>query len=182
MKSLLAVALIVSVPVYGWLLGDKPQPTVAEHVKLKSSADIMTELQQQLRADPNQADLWFQLGQGYLFEQDFSAATTCFDYAIRLSESPSANQLSGKASAIYYQNKQRLTPEIEALLTRALSLDANNLAALTLLASDHFISFRYQQAIDLWVQILDSNQPEVDRRKTVVLLNQAKALLEGRRS
>lgn len=182
MKSLLAVALIVSVPVYGWLIGDKPPPAVAELVKSKSSADIMAELQQQLRSDPNQADLWFQLGQGYLFEQDFSAATTCFDYAIRLSESPTANQLSGKASAMYYQNKQRLTPEIEALLASALSMEPNNLVALTLLASDHFISFRYQQAIDLWVQILDSNQAEADRRKTIVLLNQAKALLEGRRS
>lgn len=182
MKSLLAVALIVSVPTYGWLIGEKPQPVVPESAQLKSAADIMSELQQKLRMAPNEADLWFQLGQGYLFERDFSAAATCFEYAIRLSESPTANQLAGKASAMYYQNKQRLTPEIEVLLTSVLSMEPNNLVALTLLASDHFISFRYQQAIDLWVQILDSNQPEVDRRKTIDLLNQAKVLLEGRRS
>ncbi len=176
MKQLLAVALVVSVPVYGWLAKDKPQPSAVE-ANVKSSADIMSELQQKLYADPNQADLWYQLGQGYLYEQDFTAAVTCFDYAIRLSESPGANQLAGKAAAMYYVNKQRLTPEIDALLNQALTIEPDNTAALTLIASDHFISLRYQQAIDIWIQLLDSNHPDVDRRKVIVLLNQAKELL-----
>ncbi len=181
MKQLFAVALMISVPVYGLLVGDKPQPSPA-NIEIQSSLDIMSELQQKLYADPNQAELWFQLGHGYLYEQDFAAAATCFDYAIRLTESPQANYLAGKAAAMYYDNKQRMTSEIDGLLNRAIELEPNNTAALTLIASDHFISFRYQKAIDTWVQLLDSNQRDVERRKVVILLNQAKELLQASQS
>ncbi len=181
MKQLFAAALMVSVPVYGLLIGDKPQPSLA-NVEVQTSLDIMSELQQKLYVEPNNAELWFQLGDGYLYEQDFAAAVTCFDYAIRLSDVPQANQLAGKAAAMYYGNKQRMTPEIDGLLQQALELEPNNTAALTLIASDHFVSFRYQKAIDTWVQLLDSNQMDVDRRKVVTLLNQAKDLLQASRS
>lgn len=72
-----------------------------------------------------------------------------------------------------------MTPEVSSLLEQALVIEANNLTALTLIASDHFISFRYQEAIDTWTRMLDSNHPELDREMVIRSLNQAKALNKG---
>ncbi|KLN62937.1 MULTISPECIES: TPR domain-containing protein [Vibrio] len=178
MKRVLLASLVIAVPVYIWLQGQPPAP-IAELEPQQTHQEWMSSLQDQLKQDPNQAELWFQLGHGYLNNQDFPSALTCFDYAVRLSHPPSANQLAAKATALYYVHKQRMTPEVSSLLEQALVIEANNLTALTLIASDHFISFRYQEAIDTWTRMLDSNHPELDREMVIRSLNQAKALNNG---
>lgn len=176
MKRILLASLAMSVPVYLWLQGEQPQPKVDDTLA-QTHAEWMDSIQQQLKQDPNQAELWFQLGHGYLNNQEFSSALTCFDYALRLSDEPSANQLAAKATALYYIKKQRMTDEVSGLLNRALALEPKNLTALALIASDHFISFRYQQAIDAWTLMLDSNSSDLDRESVIRSLNQAKEML-----
>jgi len=178
MKRVFLASLIIAVPAYIWFQGDAPAP-IAELEPQQTHQEWMLSLQDQLKQDPNQAELWFQLGHGYLNNQDFSSALTCFDYAIRLSEEPSANQLAAKATSVYYIRKQIMTEEVSDLLKQSLALDPDNLTALTLIANDHFISFRYQQAIETWTQILDSNHPELDRESVIRSLNQAKELKKG---
>ncbi|EGU30791.1 TPR domain-containing protein [Vibrio scophthalmi] len=178
MKKMILASILVSVPLFVWLRGSPPPNALLEQSAF-SHQQQMSDLQTQLKADPNQADLWFQLGHGYLNQQEFTAALTCFDYAMRLSDTPSASQLSAKASALYYQNKQQMSAEVKGLLNQSLALEADNLTALTLLASDHFISFRYQPAIEIWTQILDSQHPDVDRITIIQLLNQAKQMQAG---
>ena len=111
-------------------------------------------------------------------EQDFKSALTCFDYALRLSDGPSASQLAAKATALYYLNKQQMTATVTDLLQQALALDSANLTALSLIANDHFVSSRYQQAIDVWTQMLDSQHRDLDRVSIIHSLNQAKQLLK----
>ncbi len=175
-KITLLASLMLVMPVYLWLQGSPPQPTETIE-SLQTHSEWMTTLQTKLKQDPNQAELWFQLGHGYLDNRDFSSALTCFDYAIRLNNKPSANQLAAKATALYYIKKQIITKEVEELLNQALILEPNNLTALTLIANDHFISFRYQQAVDIWTQLLDSNNPNMDRKSVILSLNQAKEML-----
>ena len=45
-----------------------PQPIQVEMSRMMTARDIMQEIQDQLSEDPNNAELWFQLGQGYLLE------------------------------------------------------------------------------------------------------------------
>ena len=47
-----------------------------------------------------------------------------------------------------------------------------------MLAGNAFIKEQYQQAIDLWVQLLDSGQSGVDRVVVIDLINQAKMMME----
>ncbi len=176
MKRTLLASLLLSLPLFLWLQGDEPVPRDAVET-LQTHSELMESIQDKLRQDPNQADLWFQLGQAYLTKQDFSSSLTCFDYAVRLSEKPTANQLSAKATALYYEEKQRMTSEVESLLERALNQDEGNLTALSLIASDHFISFRYAEAIDAWTRMLNSNDPELNRESVINSLNQAKMML-----
>jgi formate-dependent nitrite reductase complex subunit NrfG len=143
--------------------------------------DKMRYLEDQLKASPNNADLWFEIGQGYLLNGEFNNANICFDYALRLSDEPTANQYAAKATTQYYAHSQIINEEIQTLLNKALELDEYNQAALTLIASDHFVTFRYQKAINAWQKILDSERVDVDRVTIINSINQAKQLMQARR-
>ncbi|MDD9155498.1 heme lyase [Aliivibrio sp. S4TY2] len=146
-----------------------------------SYSDKMRYLEDQLKASPNDADLWFEIGQGYLLNGEFSNASICFDYALRLTDEPTANQYAAKATTLYYAHSQIIDEEIQALLDKVLELDEYNQAALTLIASDHFVTFRYQKAINAWQKILDSERVDVDRITIINSINQAKELMQARR-
>ena len=146
-----------------------------------SYSDKMRYLEDQLKASPNDADLWFEIGQGYLLNGEFSNASICFDYALRLTSEPTANQYAAKATTLYYAHSQIIDEEIQTLLDKALEQDEYNQAALTLIASDHFVTFRYQKAINAWQKILDSERVDVDRIAIINSINQAKQLMHARR-
>ncbi|ASK55560.1 cytochrome C heme lyase [Vibrio tarriae] len=167
------VVTIVSVGLFLWM--QQPEPKAQVKAETKSLAQTMSDVQEALRKDPNQADLWFSLGQGYLLESDFPAATQCFDYAIRLTEFPTANQYSAKATALYYQHKQNMSDDVTQLLNTALDIEPFNETALTLIAQDHMISFRYQQAVETWLHLLDSPDLALDRAKIIQQLELAKS-------
>lgn len=154
-----------------------PQPIQAEIARMMTSRDIMDEIQQQLKQEPNNDELWFQLGQGYLLEGEFDAALICFDYTLQLTDNVTATQLAAKATTLYYLYKQAMTDEVSLLLEQALQLEPYNEAALSLIANDHFISFRFQEAIDTWVLLLDSNDPNLDRVTIIESINKAKKLM-----
>lgn len=177
MNKVVIAGVVLAIPVFLWLRGTPPEQVVLERGAL-SHDQQMLEIQTKLQQDPNQAELWFQLGHGYVNEQDFKSALTCFDYALRLSDEPSASQLAAKATALYYLNKQQMTTAVSDLLQQALALDSANLTALSLIANDHFVSSRYQQAIDVWTQMLDSQHRDLDRVSIIHSLNQAKRLLK----
>ena len=65
---------------------------------------------------------------------------------------------AAKASALYYLSSQAMSDDVKRLLKQSMDLDPNDRTALMLIATDHFISMRCQQALDAWTQILDSNQ------------------------
>ncbi|MBA5763687.1 tetratricopeptide repeat protein [Vibrio sp. 404] len=175
MKKVLITSMLLSIPAFFVLRGSPPTPDVLKQ-EVFTHQQQMSDIQAALQQDPNQADLWFQLGHGYLNQQEFQSALICFDYAVRLNDEPSASQIAAKATAIYYIEKQRITEEVKGLLEQALELEPDNMTALTLMASDHFISLRYSQAVALWTQLLESQNPDLDRVSIIQALNQAKQM------
>lgn len=135
-------------------------------------------LQEKLYGDKQNAKLWFQLGNAYMYNGEYDNAVLVFGYSIRLTEAPIATYYAAKASALYYANGQHLTVEVQALLDQALLLEPNNQTALMMLASNEFMNVRYQQAIDLWVQLLDSDQEGLDRVAIINSINQAKQFIK----
>lgn len=154
-----------------------PEPAQVEMSRMMAARDIMEEIQTQLREAPNNAELWFQLGQSYLIEGELDGALISFDYAIQLTDPVNASQLAAKATTLYYLYQQSMTDEVSLLLDQALQIEPHNEAALSLIANDYFLSFRFQEAIDTWVILLDSNDPSLDRAQIINSINQAKALM-----
>lgn len=130
-------------------------------------------LQNQLRQEPNNGDLWFELGQAYSLNNDFESALICFDYAKRLlGEKPAI--LGAMASADYYQHKQRLTAQANQWIRQALATDPKESTSLLLLASDAFLHNQFPQAIGYWEQVLDSENPSIDRKSIIRSIKMAR--------
>lgn len=170
------LAVLGTVALWYLMKQEVPQPELSDSQPV-TFANYQSELQSKLEQDPNQAEIWFKLGSVYLEQGEFLAAVTSYDYAIRLENTPVARLFAAKATALYYANKQLMGEEVTSLLDRSLELDPNDRTALMLIASDHFISMRYQQAIDVWTQLLDSNQQGLDRVSIIHSINQAKQML-----
>lgn len=150
----------------------EPQPMTP----FKNGETMMQELQQALKQNPNDAKDWFKLGQLYMQSAEFDAAITCFDYSIRLSETPYAGQYAAIATAKYFDESQTITPEVQQFLDKALEMDGYNDTALLLLASDYFLHSEHNKAIEIWTKILDSNRPGIDRAAIIEKINQAKRM------
>lgn len=187
-RMALSVLVIVSSVSLWWFMAKAPQKAIQSSLPAADSVmkisvptethdEMMASIQVKLQQDPNQNELWFQLGQGYLVKNEFQSAYTCFDYALRLTDLPTAAEYSAKATALYYLSSQTLTDQVDELLTQALHLNKNDPTTLTLLASDYMLSFQYQKAIDTWIQLLDSQQMHVDRIKLINQINNAKTFL-----
>jgi len=135
-------------------------------------------LQEKLYQDKQNGQLWYQLGHAYLLNGEYENALTVFDYAIRLSKHLTSDHYASKAVALYHLNKQHITEEVDGLMNLALSMDKNNQTVLMMRANEQFMQARYQGAIDLWVQILDSQQTDIDRVGIIHRINQAKQFVK----
>ncbi|GEM77911.1 TPR domain-containing protein [Vibrio superstes] len=176
LSSLATVVVFTLASGVWFLLKDEiPLPPLA--MKPMTIEQVMEEKQQHLTDNPNDAKAWFELGQLYMGQYEFDSATTCFDYAIRLSKAPYAGQFAALAAAQYYQHSQTITADVQGLLDITLEMDPFNETALQLMASDHFMSARYEQAIAHWTMVLDSNRLGVDRAKVIDSINQAQSFI-----
>lgn len=169
------VVFVLASSVWFALKDETPSPPVA--MQPMTIEQVMEEKQQHLTDSPNDSKAWFELGQLYMEQYEFDSATTCFDYAIRLSKAPYAGQYSALATAQYYQHSQTITSDVQRLLDISLEMDPFNETALQLIASDHFMSARYEQAIAHWTMILDSDRLGVDRAKIIASINQAQSFI-----
>ncbi|PSU34414.1 nitrite reductase [Photobacterium lutimaris] len=186
---IIGVLTVVSVTSYTFL-GHEPKNTVMRPVvalealpeeMLMSASELnqkrIEEIQDKLREDTQNGELWYALGNAYMYSSEFENAGTAFLYALRLSPEPQSNIYSAMATASYYQEKQHFTPQSQAWLEQALALDENNISALMLLASDYFLNARYQKAIDTWQQILDTDRTDLDRVEVINAINRAKRFI-----
>lgn len=113
-----------------------------------------------------------------MYANEYENADIAFSYAQRLASAPQANILAARASAQYYINHQRITPDVQNLLNQALKVDPENTASLMLLASNHFLSAEYQRAIAKWQQVLDSSKSNLDRVSLIQNIHQAQDLCQ----
>lgn len=133
-------------------------------------------LQNKLRANPNDGDLWFELAQAYALDNDFESALICFDNAEKVLGQTAAI-LGGKATVEYYRNKHQMTPHAQALIKQALEKDPNESASRLLLATDAFLRNDFQQAIEQWEIVLNSENQAIDRKELIKSIEMAKQRL-----
>ncbi|MFA9597002.1 heme lyase NrfEFG subunit NrfG [Citrobacter telavivensis] len=181
----LAVALMVIVCFSGYLLSPKWQAVRDEQRRLADPLHEFAEtstpeaqllaLQKQIRANPQDSEKWALLGEYYLWRNDYDNALLAYRQALR-SRGENAEIYSALATVLYYQAGQHMTPATREMIDKALALDASEVTALMLLASDAFMQADYKQAISQWQKVLDLNSPRVNRVQLIESINMAKLL------
>lgn len=133
-------------------------------------------LQNRLRENPNDGDLWFELAQAYALNNEFENAMICYQNAQTV-QGKTAAILGGMATVEYYRGRHQLTPQIKSWIEEALSKDPNESASRLLLASDAFLRNDFREAISHWEAVLNSENSAVDRREVIRSIQSAKARL-----
>ncbi|WGE32844.1 cytochrome C biogenesis protein [Actinobacillus genomosp. 2] len=136
----------------------------------------ITNLQDRLRENPNNGDLWYELGQAYALNNDFDSALVCYDNAQKVL-GEKASILGAMATAEYYANHKNLSEKAQQWIDKALKVDAKESSSLLLLASDAYAKKNYQQAIDFWRKVLDSDNDAIDRKAIIYSIQTAKEML-----
>lgn len=153
---------------------------VAEESSEQRNQRYIVHLQNQLRQDANNGELWFELGQAYSLNNDFESALVCFKNAQTVL-GEKATILGAMATADYYLNKQQFTPQAKQWVERALELDSRESSSLLLLASDAFFHNNPKQAIFYWESVLDNdNNPALNRREIIKSIHMAELMLKSK--
>lgn len=134
-------------------------------------------MQAQAQIQPDNSQLWFSLGHAYMAINQYKEAINAFDKAIDLAGTH-AELLGPKATAMYYDAQQTLTPEVQSLIKQSLTLNPTDPSTLLLVGMDAFLNGQYQAAIDAWQLILDTNQDNIDRVAISNAIENAKAQLQ----
>lgn len=181
----LAVALMVIVCISGYLLSPKWLAVRDEQRRLADPLHEFAEtstpeaqllaLQKQIRTNPQDSEKWALLGEYYLWRNDYDNALLAYRQALRI-RGENAEIYSALATVLYYQAGQHMTPSAREMIDKALALDASEVTALMLLASDAFMQADYKQAILQWQKVLDLNSPRVNRVQLIESINMAKLL------
>lgn len=135
-------------------------------------------LQNHLRENPNNGEMWFELGQAYALSNDFRSALICYENAHKVLGDKAAI-FGAMATADYYDNKQKLSAQAKGWIEKALSLDNKESSSLLLLASDAFLNNDYQTALNYWRKVLDSENESIDRRAIIQSMEMARQMLKG---
>ncbi|MEG0009339.1 MAG: heme lyase NrfEFG subunit NrfF [Aeromonas sp.] len=133
-------------------------------------------LHQRLQRDPQDLESWAELGQLYLYRDEYENAWLAYQKLALLEGGASAATLAAQATVRYYQAGQRLTQETRRLLDASLALDKGEVSALMLLASDHFLHGRYGEAIALWQGLLDGERPRINRAALIQAIQTARIM------
>lgn len=181
----LTVALMVIVCISGYLLSPKWQAVRDEQRRLADPLHEFAEtstpeaqllaLQKQIRTNPQDSEKWALLGEYYLWRNDYDNALLAYRQALRI-RGENAEIYSALATVLYYQAGQHMTPATREMIDKALALDASEVTALMLLASNAFMQADYKQAILQWQKVLDLNSPRVNRVQLIESINMAKLL------
>ncbi|MDG6894741.1 c-type cytochrome biogenesis protein [Volucribacter amazonae] len=149
--------------------------TLAQSNSQQKNDIHLINVQNRLRQDPNNGETWYQLGQLYLFNNEFANAFESFRRAkILLGDKPYI--LGAMATVLYYQAGQKMTVQSQQFVQQALAQDPLDTASLSLLASEAFLNADYAQALTIWQQILDSGRSTVERRSIIQSMQMAEGL------
>jgi len=139
---------------------DATQQTQATDSQQQAIANIK-QLQMLTEKEPENSKAWYSLGQALVGVGEFNGALIAFDQVIKI-DGEHADLYGAKAQASYYQNKQKITPQVQQFIDKALTLDAKDPSTNILLGMDLFINKHYQQAISRWQMVIDDNRPNVN--------------------
>ena len=117
--------------------------------------NYIQQLQKQVQQEPNNSDLWFELGNNLMSIGLMEQAVSAFQKCITLS-GEKIEYLAAKAQALYLHEQYKITTEVQTLVTKVLSAEPTNFSMNLLLGLDSFRNNNMAKAIEHFSVIKDS--------------------------
>ncbi len=136
----------------------------------------LSALRTRLEAEPGNSQGWFTLGRSYLTMERYQDAYWAFGKVAEL-VGEHAEIISQQAQALYFLNNHQVTAEVQTIIDRALELDAGDPGTLGLIGIAAYESGQFKKAIDIWLQLIEGDRPNVNREGLQQAVVQAKAQL-----
>jgi len=149
--------------------GMNPDQTMAQRIQM---------METQSKSEPNNSQLLFNLGHLYVSAGQYDDAVSTFDKTMVLAGTH-AELLGPKATAMYYQANQTVTPAVQAVIDKALSLDPKDPSTLLLVGMNSFFTGQYEKSINAWQIILDTGRDDVDRSSIMNAIESAKMRMQS---
>ncbi|WP_019026333.1 c-type cytochrome biogenesis protein CcmI [Colwellia piezophila] len=127
----------------------------------KQALAHIEKLQQHIDANPEDSEAWYNLGQSYVALGGFDKAVAAFTQVISI-EGEHADLFGAIAQALYYQNEQQISGQVQEYIDKALALDVNDPSTNILLGMHNFLDENYQQAISYWQRVIDAKNEGVN--------------------
>lgn len=121
----------------------------------------INQLKNYIKNNPQNGEAWYNLGQSYVAIGGFTEAISAFKQVVAI-EGEHADLYGAIAQALYYQNQQKITAEVQEYIDRALALDVNDASTNILLGMHNFIAENFQGAISYWQIVINANNPGVN--------------------
>lgn len=126
----------------------------AEIKKFKNPEQLVAKLKSVLKEHPESAQGWFLLGRLYSGMTEYKSAVSAFAKAIKYKPKDDAYKLQ-YAQASFFANHKKLNTEALTLVNEVIAKQADNPAAINLIALNAFSQKQYQKAIDSWETLLN---------------------------
>jgi cytochrome c-type biogenesis protein CcmH len=181
--SLSIFILAFSFYMYGEIGAYEKLTTLTQHEPQQQSDDTQQQsineikrLMAVTKAEPENADAWYSLGQSLVSVGDFDSALKAYDQVLSL-EGPKADVYGAKAQAIYYKNEQKIDTTVQGFIDQALAIDPNDPSTNILLGMHSFIAGDYQVSITHWQRVIDSDKQNVNKQALIEVIEEAKKRL-----
>jgi len=145
---------------------DQAQRVIAH---IKSLIDVTV-------SEPNNGDAWYELGQAFVNIGEFDKAIESFDQVIRI-EGETAELLGAKAQSQYYKDGQKMSPAVQTLIDKALSIDPKDASTHILIGMHNFINQNYTTAIQHWETVIQSGKTNINAPALQEVIAEAKQRL-----
>jgi cytochrome c-type biogenesis protein CcmH len=175
--------LAFSFYLYGEIGTYEKLTTMTAQEPMEQSADMeqqtineIKRLMEVTKAEPENSDAWFSLGQTLVTVGDFDSALKAYDQVLSI-EGPQADIFGAKAQAIYYKNEQKIDATVQGFIDQALAIDPNDPSTNILLGMHNFIAGNYQVSIKHWQRVVDSDKQNVNKQALIEVIEEAKKRL-----
>ena len=151
--------------------------TALDQLSPEQSIEQLTDkLERVLDRQPDNYQGYYLLGRSYMSMGRFQDAADAFAHVVTLTEDD-PEPLSQYAQALFLAQDSQVTPQIEELVDRTLTLQPDNVTALGLKGVISFENKQYRDAIKAWEPLLAEARDPQARAALASGIAQARAML-----
>jgi len=124
-----------------------------QHNQKETVEQMLGQLEQRLKDEPNDGEGWFMLARSYQFLKRYSDAVGAFEKSLPLGGNQSADVLSSYADAIAMAANRQLTPKAVDVLKQAVAIDPVHVKSLWLVGTAAYQNKNYAEALKYWERL-----------------------------